>query len=88
MEKEDVVADVLTKLFFCDSDVPDAKLFCVFGFFIDISCFDLIVSFQARIISIIATRKRWRNPGFSRSVKIFENISVTLKKIKGIFRHN
>ena len=30
MDKEEVVADVLTKLFFCDSDVPDAKLFCVF----------------------------------------------------------
>ena len=30
MGKEDVVTDVLTKLFFCGSDVPDTRLFCVF----------------------------------------------------------
>ena len=28
MDEEDVVADVLTKLFFCGSDVPDVKLLC------------------------------------------------------------
>ena len=28
MDKEDVVTDVLTKLFFCSSDVPDPKLLC------------------------------------------------------------
>ena len=28
--------------------------------------------------------KRWRNPGFSQSVKIFESVSVVLQKIKGI----
>ena len=28
----------------------------------DISCFDLTVAFQTRIISII---RRWRNPGFT-----------------------
>ena len=30
MDEEDVVTDVLTKLFFCGSDVPDVKLFSVF----------------------------------------------------------
>ena len=30
MDEEHAVVDVLTKLFFCGSDVPDAKLFCVF----------------------------------------------------------
>ena len=30
MDKEDVVADVLTKLFFCGSDTLDSMLFCVF----------------------------------------------------------
>ena len=30
MDKESVVADVLTKLFFCGSDVPDVKLFVFF----------------------------------------------------------
>ena len=28
MYEEDVVADVLTKFFFCGSDVPDVKLLC------------------------------------------------------------
>ena len=30
MDEEDVVTDVLTKFFFCSSDVSDVKLFCVF----------------------------------------------------------
>ena len=30
MDEEDVVADVLTKLFYCGSDVPDVKLLCFF----------------------------------------------------------
>jgi len=29
MYEEDVAADVLTKLFFCGLDIPDAKLLCV-----------------------------------------------------------
>ena len=28
MDEEDVVADVLTKLYFCGSDVPDVKRLC------------------------------------------------------------
>ena len=31
MDEEDVVTDVLTKLFFCGSDVPDMKLFLCFS---------------------------------------------------------
>ena len=30
MDEEDVAADVLTKLFFCGSDIPDMKFFEIF----------------------------------------------------------
>ena len=30
MDEKNIVADALAKPFFCNSDVPDAKLFCIF----------------------------------------------------------
>ena len=37
---------------------------------------------------IITIIRRWRNVGFLQSVTIVENVSVMLKKIKGIFKHS
>ena len=47
-----------------------------------------VLGCRSLMLVIIITIRRWRNLGFSQSVKIFENVSVMLKKIEGILKHN
>ena len=44
-----------------------------------------VLGCRSLVLGIITRIRRWRNLGFSQSVKIFENVSAMLRKIKGIY---